>query len=74
MISKSISHASFDGWFHHFDTVYDIGEATTLPRKLGVFVTFHLCDVMLFGVVVVQFGIDFASTFGPKIYQKSIQK
>ena len=38
-----------------------------------VFVSFYIFVVMLFGCLVVKCGIDFASIFGPKNDQKSIQ-
>ena len=66
-------------WMDGSTTIYDIGEATNLWKtkefygKPRNFVTFQFFDGMLFGRVVVKFGIDFASIFSPKTDQKSIQ-
>ena len=64
MISLSILNASSNGY---------IDEVTKLIAKTNNFLTFHFFVVMLLGRLVVRFGVDFSSIFGPKIDQNSIK-
>ena len=72
-MKKSLLHASLDECLDHFDTRYNIREATKVPQKPRHFFNFSFFVVMLFGRVVAKFGVDFAWIFGTKINETAIQ-